>query len=79
MLVLFSHCSEVAGLLLFVFRNVEFTCFSVHFFRSFWGSFDQGWSAYASFPTFFHVIFGTASVGSCGSDSLQSELIFHVF
>lgn len=31
------------------------------------------------FPLFFFVIFGSGGVWSCWSDSLQSELIFHIF
>lgn len=73
-----SHCSEVAGLLLFVFRYIEFTCSVSTFLEVSRARLIGTGVLTLPFPLF-HVIFGTAGVGSCGSDSPQSELIFHVF
>lgn len=68
----------MAELLLFVFRHVEFTCSVSTFLEVSRAHLIGAGVLTLPFPLF-HVIFGSAGVGSCGSDSPQSELIFHVF
>lgn len=63
---------------MFVFRHVEFTCSVSTFLEVSRAHLTGSGVLMLPFPLF-HVIFGTAGVGSCGSDSPQSELIFHVF
>lgn len=63
---------------MFVLRHAEFTCSVSTFLEVSRARLIGAGVLMLPFPLF-HVIFGSTGVGSCGSDSPQSELIFHVF